>query len=114
MKIVLRRALTGVAGSSWNQWPVGQALGGRMAVEYALCLSRFRGQPKWKDIHPRVTGAECTSTFTSMVFQPSSRGSSSPRALHFFGLHGLFGALTFYAVWRRLNRPNNSLYTRTR
>jgi hypothetical protein len=29
----------------------------------------------------------------------------------FFGLHGLAGALVFYAVWRRLERPNNSLQT---
>ena len=27
----------------------------------------------------------------------------------YFGLHGLAGALVFYAVWRRLGRPNKSL-----
>lgn len=26
-----------------------------------------------------------------------------------FGLHGLVGALVFYAVWRKLERPNNRL-----
>lgn len=26
-----------------------------------------------------------------------------------FGLHGLVGALVFYAVWRKLERPNKRL-----
>ena len=35
MRIILRRLLNRVAGSSWNQWPDARGLSGRMAVEYA-------------------------------------------------------------------------------
>ena len=56
MKVILRRSLTGVAESSWNQWPNARGLGGRMTVEFAalvmlatlfLAKQKAAGRNRW-------------------------------------------------------------------
>ena len=54
MKIILRRPLTGVAESSWNQWPDGRGMGGRMRVE-SVAGWPWNGWPDARGISGRMT-----------------------------------------------------------
>ena len=65
--------------------------------------SRFEGFSSGHNWHGKYVETYVNGTPTTYAWL--SYGEN----ILYFGLHGLAGALVFYAVWRRLGRPNKSL-----
>lgn len=97
-------ALRRFGRDSWASIGTTGFLVGALPVSFSWPkkIEGYSSSQNWHGMHVDIYVNGVPTDFAWLTFAES---------VTFFGLHGLFGALTFYAVWRRLNRPNTSLHT---
>jgi len=81
-------AVESVAGSAWNGWPNGYGMPGRMSVEYAEVIAKYRDRPiqstggeAIQDVFKRLTeDNERTAHIVAEIMEAYNKGEKGSRS----------------------------------